>query len=184
MAPENTDFRASPDVEVDAFSSATKTGGNIGTHVKLPIFNHAIETGIDYMYNSQTFTYNDPARSNVGKRKLGTSQFMIPITYNIGLFRQTYYSSLVYLKIGYLAEFNLLDICNSGQLPSYSTKHTTGGLTGGISTTAFKLKNGASFGLFFDVYRGSKTYNDFYNSDVYKMPGTSFYKLGIIYQFK
>lgn len=181
---ENIDFSITPDVNVDAFTGATKIGGNIGAHVKLPVRKNAIETGVDYMYNSQTFTYSDPSRGFIGKRELGTSQFMIPLSYNIGLFRKSYYTSLMYLKVGYLAQFNLINFTHSGQLPPYSTKLFTGGLTAGVSTTPFKLKTGASLGLYLDVYRGSKAYTDFYNSDIYEMPGTSFYKIGLIYQFK
>lgn len=181
---ENTDFSTTPDVKVDAFTGASKIGANIGAHVKLPIRKNAIESGIDFMYNAQTFTYADPDRAYVGTRKLGTSQLMIPLTYNIGLFRQSYYSSLIYLKVGYLAQFNFYSIKNDGQLPPYSTKFYSGGFTAGISSTPFKLKNGASLGMYLDVYRGSKAFDDFYNSKLYDMPATSFYKIGFIYQFK
>jgi hypothetical protein len=181
---ENTDFSETPDVAVDAFSGATKMGGNIGAHVQLPLRKSAFETGIDYMYNGQTFTYNDPERGFIGKREIGTSQVLIPLTYNFGLFRKTYYSSLVYIKLGYVAEFNFINVRNSGQLPDYNLKHYSGGFTAGISSTPVALNNGASLGLYFDVYRGSKTFNDFYNSKLYEMPGTSFFKFGLIYQFK
>ncbi len=181
---ENTDFGETPDVQVDAFSGATKMGGNIGAHVQLPMRKSAFETGIDYMYNGQTFTYNDPERGFNGKRALGTSQVLVPLTYNFGLFRKTYYSSLVYLKVGYVAEFNFIHVRNRGQLPDYDIKRYSGGFTAGISSTPFILNNGASLGLYFDVYRGSKTFNDFYNSKRYEMPGTSFLKFGLIYQFK
>jgi len=86
---ENTDFRTTPEIPVDAFSGATKMGGNLGAHVLIPVEQNAMETGIDYMYNGQSFTYNDPVNKFSDKRSIDISQFMIPLTFNLGLFRMT-----------------------------------------------------------------------------------------------
>jgi hypothetical protein len=63
-------------------------------------------------------------------------------------------------------------------LPDYSINKFTAGFSAGLSGTPYKLSNGASLGLYVDVYRGSKAYDDFYNSKVYKMPATSYVKFG------
>jgi hypothetical protein len=182
---ENTDFGTTPDIPVDGFSGATKVGGNIGAHVLIPLERNAFETGIDYMYNGQTFTYNDPANEFSGKRAIGTSQFMIPLSFNLGLFRLTPEKPLFYLKLGFVMQYNLLNTTDSGQnLPAYSYRHWSNGVTLGLSTVPVQLNNGASLGIYLDIYRGGKIYNDFYNNDTYEMPGSGFMKIGIIYQFK
>ena len=73
---------------------------------------------------------------------------------------------------------------NSQQLPVYSYNHWSNGPTLGISTTPFQLKNGAALGVYLGAYRGSKIYDDIYNSNDYVMPGSAYYKFGVIYQFK
>ena len=183
---ENSDFSSTPNVQADAFSGATRTvGGNIGTHIVLPMKLNAFETGIDYMYNGQSFNFYNPSHEYLGTRAIGTSQFMVPITYNIGLFRQTNLKPLFYLKLGYVLQYNLLHVDDSEQnLPSYSSNLFSQGVTVGLSTLPFHFRNGAAVGVYLDVYRGSKIYNDIYNSDIYTVPGSSYYKLGLIYQLK
>jgi hypothetical protein len=39
-------------------------------------------------------------------------------------------------------------------------------------------------GLYLDAYRGGQIYEDFYNLSSFEMPGSSFYKLGVIYQLR
>jgi hypothetical protein len=183
---ENRDFSSTSNTSVDGFSGATRSlGPNAGAHIILPLKRNAVETGIDFMYNKQTFKYNDPIANYVGYRGLGVSQFMLPITYNIGLFKMTNKQALCFLKLGYLVQYNSIDVTDSGQnLPTYSYNHWSEGITLGLSSTPIVLKNGTSIGVYFDVYRGSKIYDDVYNNDTYKMPGSSFMKFGLIYQLK
>ena len=183
---ENNDFSSTPNVQADAFSGATrKVGGNIGTHIVLPMKRNAFELGIDYMYNGQSFNYYNPSHEYLGTRAMGTSQFMLPITFNIGLFRQTNLKPLFYLKLGYVFQYNLLDVNDSEQnLPVYSYNKFSQGVTVGLSTIPFHFRHDAAVGMYLDAYRGSKIYNDIYNSDIYTVPGSSYYKLGLIYQFK
>jgi len=181
---ENTDFTTTTDIEPDAFSGATKTGFIASGHVVLPLKRNAIETGIDYMYNNQTFNFNDNLNSYSGNRKIGSSQLMVPITYNFGLFKKNNSLGTVNIKVGYLMQLNLFSVSDNGSnLTDYSLKHFSSGLTVGLSAIPFNLDNGSSLGLYVDGYRGSKIYNDFYNRSVYEMPGSSFMKFGIIYQF-
>jgi len=181
---ENTDLTKTTDIQPDAFSGATKTGLNASSHVVLPLKRNAIESGIDFMYNSQTFTLNDVTNGYKGTRKIGTSQFMVPLTYNLGFFKKNNPLGSLQIKIGYLMQFNMFSVTNNGtSLTDYSTKGFSNGITAGISATPFKFENGNRLGFYFDGYRGSKIYDDFYNRSIYEMPGSSFMKFGIIYQF-
>ncbi len=181
---ENTDLTVIPDTEVDAYSGATRNGGNIGARVILPVKRNAIETGVDYMFNSQTFTYNNGINGFVGERKLNVSQIMVPVTFSIGIFRKNHAEGLFQLKFGYVAQFNIFGISNgSGTLPAYSTKAFSNGAIFGISSTPFNLSNGAKLGFYVEGYRGTRAYEDFYNMPEFEMPGTSFMKYGVIYQF-
>jgi hypothetical protein len=181
---ENTDLEQIPDTEADAYSGATRKGFSAGAKVLFPIKRNAIETGIDYMYSDQTFTYQDNVNGYNGKRELGTSQFMVPLTYNIGLFRKKYEEGLFTFKLGYLIQFSSVNINNvTGNLPGYKLMKFSRGFTTGLATSPFHFKNGLKLGFYIDFYRGSRIYEDFYNQKEYEMPGTSFIKYGISYQF-
>ena len=181
---ENTDFSKTTDIEPDAFSGATKMGVNASGHIVLPVKHNAVETGVDYMHNNQTFTFKDNSNGYNGSRKIGSSQIMVPLTYNFGFFKKNNPLGDLQIKVGYLMQINIFNVSDDGVLlTDYSLKHFSSGLTFGISTTPFRLSNGNSLGFFFDGYRGSKIYNDFYNRSIYDMPASSFMKFGIIYQF-
>jgi hypothetical protein len=110
---ENTDFALLPEVSPDAFSGATKTGGNIGIHAVLPLRYNAVQLGLVYMYNQQTFIYNDVINNHFGERKLDVSQLMLPTTFNIGLFRKSNPQGLFQLKFGHVLQYNLIGITNT-----------------------------------------------------------------------
>ncbi len=181
---ENTDLTVIPNTQVDAYSGATSKGVNASAKVILPLKRNAIETGVDFMYNGQTFSYNDSENGFNGERNLGVSQLMVPITYSIGFFKSKHSEGLFQIKLGYVAQFNYVNVSNTeGNLPTYTTKVFSNGATFGISSTPFKLKNGSKLGFYLDSYRGSQIYEDFYNRTDFEMPGTAFVKYGIIYQF-
>lgn len=181
---ENTDLSVIPNTQADAYSGATSKGVNASGKVVLPLKRNAIETGVDFMYNGQTFTYNDALNGFNGERKLGVSQFMIPITYSIGVFKKNHTEGLFQVKLGYAAQFNLFSISKgNGTLPDYKTNFFSNGATLGVSITPIRLKNGAKLGFYIDGYRGSQAYEDFYNRTEFEMPGTAFIKYGVIYQF-
>jgi hypothetical protein len=182
---ENTNMGDIENIEVDAFSGATKLGANTGIHSLLPLKRNYIEIGLDYMFNNQTFKYNDVANNYFGKRDIISSQFMLPITYNIGCFRQRYSEDLFQIKLGYVFQYNLYNVSDdSPYLPEYSTNNFSKGLTVGLASIPFKFENGAKLGFFFDAYRGSQLYNDLYNRSTFKIQGSSYFKTGIIYHFK
>jgi hypothetical protein len=181
---ENTDFSAIPNMQVDAFSGATSKGVNASGKVILPLKRNTIETGIDLMHNSQTFTYNDAANGFNGERKLGVTQLMMPITYSFSFFRKNNPEGFLQIKLGYAAQINLISISDgTGNIPNYSTSPFSNGATLGFSIIPFRLENGAKLGFYVDGYRGTQAYEDFYNRTEFEMPGTAFIKYGIIYQF-
>jgi hypothetical protein len=180
---DNTDMSVIPGAGVDAFTGATVRGLNASGKVLLPLKYNSAETGIEIMSNKQVLTYNNQQNNFVGERSIALTQFMVPLTYNIGIFKKNAREGLVQLKLGYLAQFNHFRFDSKGQLPDYSTKVFSSGAVMGLSTCPFKLGNGSRIGFYLDAYRGSPAYHDFYNRPEFKMPGTAFVKYGIIYQF-
>jgi hypothetical protein len=142
-----------------------------------------LETGIGFMYNKQIFTYNDFANTFIGEREIGASQFMLPISYNFGFFKNQFEGGLFRLKLGFMFQYNLLDIeDHSNELPGYKINDFSNGLLLGFETIPFQLNNGNRLGLTLEMYRGSQVYDDYYNREDFEMPGSSFFKAGIIYQ--
>ncbi len=181
---ENTDMAVVPHAEIDAFTGATRRGANASGKVMLPLKRNYLETGIELMHNYQTFTYNDVHHGFIGERRFGVTQFMVPVTYSFGLFRGNHAEGIFQIKFGYAAQFNLFAVSDgTGNMPGYTTRLFSNGATLGISTTPFKLNNGAKIGLFLDGYRGSRAYEDFYNRSDFEIPGTAYIKYGIVYQF-
>lgn len=182
---ENTDMKKIPGTEVDAFSGATKAGINAGVHAKIPIGSNAAETGIDYMLYNQEFTYNDGVNNYNGSKQIFTSQVAVPLTFNFSLLKRNHADKEFQFKIGYLANINFLSYSNEkGTLPEYSDTPFAHGFTLGLSTTPVLFENGNKLGLFLDMYRGSQIYEDFYNQESFEMPGSSFFKIGVAYQFQ
>lgn len=187
---ENTDLTIVPDAEptpeatIDAYSGATHMGANVGMHVNKPLKYGEIESGLDYMYNSQTFTYADQGNMYIGSRDLSVHQLMIPLTYNFELFEKALPNAGIQLKIGYLGQLNFVNSNGVGILPSYSINRFSNGGIFGISAYPFRFANGSKLGFYVDAYRGTQIYKDFYNQDSFEMPGSSFVKGGIRYQSK
>ncbi len=183
---ENTDMSvvpnasSPPEATVDAFTGATQTRYNVGIHLNQPLGHNEIETGIDYMYNYQIFNYIDNGNFYIGVRRLEVSQLMIPLTYNFILSHKADFQ----LKLGFLGQMNFVSADSFGILPEFSINRWSGGPTLGISVSPFKFNNGSKLGMYFDVYRGSRIYTDFYNQKGFEMPGSGFIKFGVKYQFK
>lgn len=189
---ENTDLslvpnaQATPESTVDAYSGATKTGYNIGTHVNKPLYYGEIETGLNYMYNHQTFSFADQGNTYIGVRKFNVNQFMLPLTYNFVLFKNLMPNAEIQLKFGFLTQFNVINVTDAGltSLPAYSINKWSNGAIFGFSAYPVKFNNGSKLGLYFDAYRGSRIYTDYYNQKGFEMPGSSFVKFGVRYQIK
>jgi hypothetical protein len=186
---ENTDLTVVPNAKPkagkpDAYSGATSMGGNIGIHVNKPLAYGEIESGLDYMYNNQTFTYTDQGNMYNGIRKLSVNQVMIPLTYNFDFFKRSLPYAEIQLKIGYLGQLNFVSENGTGILPEYSINHWSNGVVFGISAYPFRFANGSKLGFYVDAYRGTQIYKDYYNRESFEMPGSSFIKGGLRYRIK
>lgn len=185
---DNTDLSKVPNhtdnSNVDAYSGATKLGLHAGMHIKLPLKINQLESGVDIMYNDQTFTYNDLANNYIGSRDVITTQLMIPFTYNVNFLTNSLPKADLQFKLGLVGQANFAYLEHSGNIPDYSVNRFSGGFTFGFSGFLFKLKNEKSLGWYCDVYRGSQIYEDFYNQVNFEMPGSSYVKFGISCQFK
>lgn len=187
---ENTDLSVVPDAEptpeatIDAYSGATSMGANMGLHANKPLKFGEIETGLDYMYNHQEFTYADAGNMYIGSRDLSVHQFMIPLTYNFELFEKMLPTAEIQLKIGYLGQINFVSCKGTGILPEYSINRFSNGGVFGISAYPFSFANGSKLGFYLDAYRGTQIYIDHYNQERFEMPGSSFVKGGLKYRFK
>lgn len=183
---ENTYMNVVPGAEtnVDAYSGATNYGINAGIHVSKPLKYNKVESGIDYMYNSQTFTFNDATNNYSGVRELKVLQIMIPLTYNFVLFRNLFPLADIQIKLGYCGQLNFVSESGTRTLPDYTIKPWSNGATLGISAFPFQFKNESKLGFYFDGYRGTQVYEDYYNQKSFEMPGSSYLKFGLKYQFK
>lgn len=186
---ENTDISVVPGVRVpeeasvDAFSGATGIAFSSGIHVTRNLKSNSIETGLDYMYNYQVFNYIDAGNLYIGVRELKVSQVMVPLTYNIEILKEVFPGAQLRFKAGLLGQLNIVSADDTGMLPSWSLNRFSGGFTAGLSSAPIELKNGSRIGLDLNLYRGSQVYKDFYNQPWFEMPGSSFFYVGINYQF-
>lgn len=186
---ENTDLSIVPDAmpadeaTIDAYSGETRTGINAGIHANKPLKFGEIESGLDYMYNYQTFTYADKGNMYIGVRNLSVSQIMVPLTYNFNLLKRSLPEAEIQLKLGYMAQINLVNEEGTGILPEYEINKWSNGALFGISAYPLKFRNGSKLGFYIDGYRGSQIYEDYYNLKSFEMPGSSFLKYGIRYRF-
>jgi hypothetical protein len=187
---ENTDLTVVPNAEptpeatIDAYSGATSMGANVGLHANKPLKFGEIETGLDYMYNHQEFTYADAGNMYIGTRDFSVSQLMIPLTYNVELFEKWLPSAEIQVKFGYMAQLNVVSASGTGILPEYSINRWSNGGVFGISAYPFRFPDGSKLGFYLDAYRGTQIYKDYYNQEQFEMPGSSFVKGGLRYRFK
>ncbi len=168
---------------IDAYSGATQIGVNISVKANKPLKNGEIESGLEYMFNSQTFSFYDQANMFVGVRDLKVNQFMLPITYNFNLLKKALPEAELQLKLGFMGQFNLITSHEIGTLPDYSINPYSGGALFGISFYPIRFANNTKLGFYIDAYRGSQIYEDYYNQNAFEMPGSSFIKGGIRYRF-
>lgn len=185
---ENTDLTVLPNPPnenlVDAYSGATQLGVNAGAHVNKPLKYGEIESGLDYMFNVQTFNFAHQENMYFGVRELNVNQLMVPITYNFSVLKKVFPTAEIQLKLGLTGQVNFVSISSTGTLPDYSINSLSGGGLFGISAYPMKFGNGSKLGFYIDAYRGSQIYEDYYNQKTFKMPGSSFVKGGIRYRFK
>jgi Outer membrane protein beta-barrel domain len=182
---ENTDLSKVENAPVDGFTGATSMGFHAGAHATIPVGRNDLQAGINYMFSPQKFTYNDAVNGYFGAREISLSQLVVPVTYNINLFKRKLDPGTLSLKLGGALEYNMPSIRDEGShLTDYSIKKISGGVTLGISTMPIRFSDQSRLGLSFDLYKGTQIFDDFYNRAEYEMPTSSYMKLSIIYQFK
>ncbi|MFW6370392.1 MAG: hypothetical protein ACOC10_04215, partial [Bacteroidota bacterium] len=132
---ENTNLTELPGdpVQVDAFTGATQPGFNVGMRATKKFEATHLETGIDYMLNSQHLKYNDALNSFSGNRELIVSQMMVPLTWNILFLKKHLPRQEFRIKIGVIGQYNLLKVNDTGQLPNYSVNPVSAGATLGFA---------------------------------------------------
>jgi hypothetical protein len=182
---ENTDLAIIEGAEADAFTGATKTGYHAGARINVPVGSNTLESGMDYLTNRQTLTYNDPVNGFTGDRNIRSYRLMIPVTYNIGMFKRRVSDGMVQLKVGYALQFNHgYKVTDCGEnLPAYSLRRWSNGITLGLTITPVVFVNGAKVGFYIDGYRGSRMYTDYYNPANAEIPGSSNFSAGITFHF-
>jgi len=136
------------------------------------------------MNSTQQFIFYDAVYKYQGIRELKVSQVMIPLTYKFVLFRKLAPKADIQLKLGYTGQLNFVSVSSTGILPDYSIKPWSNGATFGISAFPVQLNNGSKLGFYFDAYRGTQVYEDYYNRESFEMPGSSYMKFGVKYQLK
>jgi hypothetical protein len=182
---ENTDLSKIEGTPVDGYTGATRVGFHAGAHATIPVRRNDLQAGINYMFSPQTFTYNDAVHRYFGTRKISLSQLIVPVTYNVNLFKQRLDPGTVAFKFGGAFQYNMPSIEDEGsQLTDYSTRPFSGGVALGLSALPFRFDNGSRIGLSFDIYKGSRIFEDLYNRREFEIPTSSYMKLSIIYQLK
>jgi hypothetical protein len=165
--------------EADAFTGATYKGYNAGLRLRYNAGRSIYaETGVDFMVNNQEFAFNDPAAGFMGSREIQTRQLMAPFLIvihpgiNLDFFN---------LRAGYNLQYNFLNVTDLGVLPDYSCKKMSQGVILGFEISPFNFRNGSRAGLLFECYRGSRIYSDHFNLPENEMPGSSFFRIALIY---
>ena len=180
---ENTDMEASEELQVDGFTGATRLGVHLGARAVVPLGRQQLETGLEGIYHNQTFTYEDPLNGLEGERQIRNFQLMVPLTYNIGIFRKHAAEGVLNLKLGWTLQYNIPVIRDQGlSLPDYTIRRFSNGPVLGLETRSFPLGEGMGLALNFELYRGSQIYQDLYNQSSFEMPGSSYFKAGVVFR--
>ncbi|MCF6240836.1 MAG: hypothetical protein L3J74_05765 [Bacteroidales bacterium] len=180
---ENTDLSVISNSNIDAYTGATKIGFNGGLHLSIDLKKNQLESGVDYMFNHQIFNFHDEKTQFSGVRELFVNQIIFPLTFNFRIFNKQYPQKDLLLKLGYVGQLNMVQADDKGKLPEFEINKWSNGITFGLSAYLIQLKNKNKIGIYLDCYRGSIMYKDYYNLPEYEMPGTSFIKFGVQYQF-
>lgn len=164
--------------EADAITGATKLMFNLGVRKEKLFHGHAIETGIDYTGFSQEIDYTLPSFSVDGKRDVAYHQVRVPLTYNFHFSGGDPQPKFI-LKVGVSAGYTFSkSIKSTGNLPGYDFTDWDIGPTFGMAYYFFNLTEKYRGGLFMDMYRGGRVYEDAYHTGS-GLGGNSYYAIGI-----
>lgn len=180
---DNQEFDAtSGATQVDGISGATKIGYSGGLHTEVNLNGHIIETGLDYTTFRQTITYEAGGAAYSGERDIEYAQLRLPLTYNLQFFKNRFSYSQLAVKLGLSAGYTVSKSITSGQyLPEYNFDNFEAGPLLGITYYPYMAKGRMRFGVYMDLYRGSKFFEDAYHTSS-AFGGQSFIKVGILLQ--
>ncbi len=180
---ENTNMSIIPGAGPDAFTGATRPGFHAGGGAELPIGNVFVESSVDVMNNHQTFTFDDPVNLFSGTRSIGLWQLTVPLRVGGGFFTGRQPGGLLRVSGGPALQLNMFSVNDEGsRLPDFQTRRWAAGINLRLSVVPFRFANGSTMGIYLDGYRGSRIYEDFYNRPEHEIPGSSFLKIGLLYQ--
>ncbi|NOX87898.1 MAG: hypothetical protein GXO77_02650 [Calditrichaeota bacterium] len=180
---ENTSMSGiSGSSDIDAITGATNKSYNAGIHYEMNINGHRLETGLDYIGFDQAVEYDMPSFSVNGKRTFRFYQLRVPVTYNLGFFRNSRNFPRFVLKAGFSVGYTFSkSITDYGSLPDYKFTGWDYGPTLGVSFYPIQLSRGYRIGVYLDLYRGSQIYEDAYHR-AEGIGGQSFVKFGLVLQ--
>lgn len=180
---DNTVMSGINDVSnIDAVTGATKTRFNAGIHTEINLKGHFIETGLDYISFDQSVEYKLPSFSVAGNRDFNFHQLRLPLTYNLHLFKNNQNYPGLILKAGLSVGYTFSkSITGNGNVPDYKFTNWDYGPTLGFMIYPLQFKQNYRMGIYLDLYRGSRIYEDIYHQSE-GMGGHSFMKFGIVLQ--
>ena len=169
--------------EADGISGATHFGMDIGIHGEYNLKKHAVGLGLDYLTFAQDLKYNDTGNEYVGGTQYRYQVLNIPLTYNFNIVRSSRDLPVLTVKAGVAAGILLnYSYESEGFVPDPTFNSASFGLTFGLMITPLHFRK-ASLGVYWDLYRGSKIYEDPYHlSDDYG--GLSHMQFGLIMKFR
>ena len=168
--------------EVDAISGATNMQFNAGIHSEINIKHNKIETGLDYISFDQSVEYEMPSFSVTGNRNFKFHQFRLPLTYNFQFLKSNNSYPKLILKAGLSYGYTFSQsITGDVNIPDYKFTNWDIGPTIGISYYPLQIKQNYRIGIYFDMYRGSRIYDDIYH-EAKGIGSQSFMKFGVILQ--
>ncbi|WP_456441161.1 hypothetical protein [Caldithrix abyssi] len=168
--------------EVDAITGATKTRFNLGVHRIIKVKTLTFESGLDYLTFDQRITYELPTFAQAGQRQVRFSQLRLPLTCNIPFFKGKDGQARLSLKAGASLGCTIFrSVTDRGTLPDYTFASWDYGPTLGIACYPFPAAKHYRLGIYLDLYRGSRIYEDIFHP-AEGQGGQSYMKFGIIFQ--
>jgi hypothetical protein len=168
--------------DVDAITGATQTLFNAGIHSERDIKGHKFETGLDYLSFDQSIKYQLPSLTVTGTRAVQFQQLRLPLTYNFHFSKDNRNYPGLILKAGLSVGYTFSkEITDSGNPPAYRFNDWDYGPLLGVSVYPRQFQGRFRTGIYLDLYRGSRIYDDIYHR-AEGMGGQSFMKFGIILQ--
>lgn len=179
---DNTELKGISGIsKVDAVTGATKTLYAAGIHASWAVKGHTLESGLEYNRFEQTVKYSLPSFSVDGKRDFTFQQIRLPLTYDFLFLRDERNLPRLILKAG--ASFGYTfskDATDTGNVPDYSFTDFDYGPLFGMACYPFPTYNKYRFGLFLDLYRGSRIYKDTYHKES-GIGGLGFVRYGLVF---